>query len=101
RPSGRWIEESRVARGDQDAAARVERVREVVAQAAVLAGRDAGRAALTDPADVHGAPRGIHGGPLRRACGGVRDVRVHDVDVTGLALEVGHARGLRRLVPDD
>src|SRR5438477_8705580 len=54
RPARRWIGEPRVARRDEHAAARIERIREVVAEPPVLAGGDAGRAALADPADVHG-----------------------------------------------
>src|SRR5205085_467463 len=51
--SGRRIRQPRVARRDEDAAPRVERVREEVAEPAVLAGRDARRPALADRPVVH------------------------------------------------
>src|SRR5439155_24266803 len=90
----------RVSGRDQDATARVERVREVVAEPTVLAGCDAGGASLADPADVDHPPRGI-GDPLL----GLAAVRpeqrgLYRVNVAGLAVEIGLAVLRLGLVPD-
>src|SRR5581483_5315448 len=52
-PAGDGVDELRVTGGDELAAVLVERVGEVVAEAAVLAGRGAGRATLADATGVH------------------------------------------------
>src|SRR4029078_7463390 len=85
---------------NQHAAARVERVREGVAEPSVLAGRDAGRTTLADPADVEHAAGGV-GDPLLRVAGVRAEQRgLHRVDVAGLAVEVGLAVLRLGLVPD-
>src|SRR5207237_8049828 len=99
-PTGGRVGEPRVPGRDQDAAAGVEDVGEVVAEPPVLAGRDARGAALADPADVHDPAGGVDDRLLRRLAGRVRDRRLHDVDVPGLAVEVGHAVLRLGLVPD-
>src|SRR4051794_18233224 len=88
-----------VRRGEHRAPALVDAVGEEVAQAAVLAGGDAPRAALADVVVLADRPADRVGGEdLRRWLVGADDRRAEGAQVGGLAAEVGEVVGL---IPDD